>query len=119
METPTQLSYRKTTRDVDLAGYAIPAGKKLAVWFSSANRDSRRWPEPDKYDINRNLIGHMAFGDGPHVCLGQNIARLEADCILSTLAKRYRKIELNGEARHKLVNSFRGLEQLPLKLVRA
>lgn len=119
METPTQISYRKTTRDVELSGYAIPAASKLAVWFSSANRDPRKWSDPDKFDVNRILIGHMAFGDGPHVCLGQNIARLEADCILSTLAKRYRKIELNGEPKHKLVNSFRALEQLPLKLVPA
>lgn len=119
LETPTQLSYRKTTRDVDLSGYAIPSGSKVAVWFASANRDSRKWTDPDAFDVDRNLTGHMAFGDGPHVCLGQNIARMEADCILSALAKRFKTIELNGEPKHKLVNSFRGLEQLPLKLVAA
>jgi 4-methoxybenzoate monooxygenase (O-demethylating) len=119
LETPTQLSYRKTTRDVDLAGYAIPSGVKLAVWFSAANRDPRKWIDPDTFDLNRDLIGHMAFGDGPHVCLGQNIARMEADCILSAMAKRFQRIEISGEPKHKLVNTFRGLKTLPLRLVPA
>jgi 4-methoxybenzoate monooxygenase (O-demethylating) len=119
LETPSQLSYRKTTRDVDMSGYLVPADSKVAVWFASANRDPRRWKDADKFDVERDLTGHMAFGDGPHVCLGQNIARMEADCILSALVKRFKRIELNGEPKHRLVNSFRGLESLPLKLVAA
>lgn len=119
LETPTQVSYRKTTSDVNLSGYLVPSGSKLAVWFSSANRDPRKWKDPDTFDLNRNEIGHMAFGDGPHVCIGQNIARMEAICILSVLAKRFRRIEISGEPKHKLVNTFRGLETLPLRLVPA
>ena len=117
LESPVSISYRTTSRDVDLSGYAIPAGSKVAVWFGSANRDPRKWDNPDRFDIERDTTGHMGFGDGPHVCLGQNIARMEADVLLATLAGRFRKIELIAEPKYKLVNAFHGLKYLPLRFV--
>lgn len=116
LESPVSISYRTTTCDTSLSGYAIPADSKVAVWFGSANRDPRKWEDPDKFDLERNTIGHMGFGDGPHVCIGQNIARMEGEVILATLAKRFRRIELDGEPQYKLVNAFHGLKSLPLKL---
>lgn len=117
MEAPVSISYRKTMRDVDLSGYAIPAGSKLAVWFGSANRDPRKWKNADVFDLTRDTTGHMGFGAGPHVCIGQNIARMEGDVILGALAKRFKAIELNGEPKYKVVNAFHGLKSLPLRLV--
>ena len=119
LESPVSISYRKTTRDVDLSGYAVPAGSKLGVWFGSANRDPRRWANADAFDLTRDTTGHMGFGVGPHVCLGQNIARLEGDVILATLAKRLRSMTLDGEAAYKVVNAFHGLKSLPLRIVPA
>ncbi|MFC3725732.1 cytochrome P450 [Neoaquamicrobium sediminum] len=117
LETPVSISYRTTSRDVDMSGYAVPAGSKVAVWFGSANRDPRRWDNPDIFDIERDTMGHMGFGDGPHVCLGQNIARMEADVILTMLANRFKKIELIGKPEYKIVNAFHGLKSLPLRFV--
>ena len=119
LESPVSISYRTTSCDADLSGYAIPADSKVAVWFGSANRDPRKWDNPDKFDLERITIGHMGFGDGPHVCIGQNIARMEGEVILATLAQRFRRIELNGEPKYKIVNAFHGLSTLPLRLVPA
>lgn len=119
LESPVSISYRKTSRDADLSGYAVPAGSKVAVWFGSANRDPRKWKKPDVFDLDRNTMGHMGFGDGPHVCIGLNIARLEGEVILATLAKRFKRIELNGEPIYKVVNALHALKSLPLRLVPA
>ena len=119
LESPVSISYRKTSRDADLSGYAVPAGNKVAVWFGSANRDPRKWEKPDVFDLDRNTMGHMGFGDGPHVCIGLNIARLEGEVILATLAKRFKRIELNGEPIYKVVNALHALRSLPLRLVPA
>lgn len=119
LESPVSISYRTTSCDAELSGYAIPANSKVAVWFGSANRDPRKWDSPGEFDIERNTVGHMGFGDGPHVCIGQNIARMEGEVILSVLAKRFQKIELIGEPSYKVVNAFHGLASLPLRLVPA
>ena len=119
LESPVSISYRTTTRDVDLSGYKIPVGSKVGVWFGSANRDPRRWAAPAMFNLERDTTGHMGFGDGPHVCLGQNVARMEGEIILSVLAKCFQKIEVIGEPKYKVVNAFHGLKNLPLRLIRA
>jgi cytochrome P450 len=119
LESPVSISYRKTSRDAELSGYAVPAGSKVGVWFGSANRDPRRWENPDVFDLGRNTMGHMGFGDGLHVCIGLNIARMEGEVILATLAKRYKRLELNGEPRYKAANALHALKSLPLRLVPA
>jgi len=116
LETPVSISYRTTTCDAKLAGYTIPSGSKLGVWFGSANRDPRKWENPDTFDLDRNTTGHLGFGDGPHVCIGQNIARMEGEVILATLVKRFKSIELAGDPSYKVVNAFHGLKSLPLRV---
>jgi cytochrome P450 len=119
LESPVSISYRTTSRDADLSGYAVPAGSKVAVWFGSANRDPRKWENADMFDLDRNTIGHMGFGDGLHVCIGQNIARMEGEVILATLAKRFKRIALNGEPARKVVNALHAFRSLPLRLTPA
>ena len=119
LESPVSISYRTTSRDADLSGYAVPAGSKVGVWFGSANRDPRRWEKPDVFDIDRNTMGHLGFGDGLHVCIGLNIARMEGEVILATLAKRYKRIGLNGEPTYKTANALHALGSLPLRLIAA
>ena len=119
LESPVSISYRTTSRDADLSGYAVPAGSKVGVWFGSANRDPRRWEKPDVFDIDRNTMGHLGFGDGLHVCIGLNIARMEGEVILATLAKRYKRIGLNGEPTYKTANALHALGSFPLRLIAA
>jgi cytochrome P450 len=74
--TSAQRFKRVATRDVELHGQLIRAGQKVALAYGSANRDRRKYPNPDVYDIERRPIGHLGFGSGPHFCLGNTFARL-------------------------------------------
>ena len=75
---PTQMMARTTTRDVELHGRTIPAGAKVALLFTCANRDERKYEQAEIYDIRRNPRDHLGFGGGLHACLGAALARLEA-----------------------------------------
>ena len=109
LESPVSISYRKTSRDAELSGYAMPAGSKVGVWFGAANRDPRRWDNPDVFDLNRSTMGHLGFGDGLHVCIGLNIARMEGEVILAALARHYKRIDLNDEPTYKTANALHAL----------
>ncbi|QZP09171.1 cytochrome P450 [Caenibius sp. WL] len=75
---PTQMMARTTTRDVTLHGVTIPAHAKVALLFTSANRDERKFERAEEYDVRRNPRDHLGFGGGLHACLGAALARLEA-----------------------------------------
>ena len=75
---PTQMMARTTTRDVTLHGVTIPAHSKVALLFTSANRDERKFERAEEYDIRRHPRDHLGFGGGLHACLGAALARLEA-----------------------------------------
>jgi 4-methoxybenzoate monooxygenase (O-demethylating) len=86
--------------------------------MGAANRDPRKFVDPDRFDIDRESAGvHLALGVGHHICIGQMIARLEAECILGAVARRVDRIELTGQPEYRLVNTLRTLERLPLRLV--
>jgi cytochrome P450 len=103
-----QTFYRTTTENVLVNGVSIPAGEKVLMFLGAANRDPRRWTNPDQFDIRRNTTGHVGFGGGIHGCVGQLIARLEGEIILSRLARRIRSIELISEPVAHLNNTLRG-----------
>lgn len=115
-ESPVQTFFRTTSRDTELSGIRIPEGSKILMFLAAANRDPRRWENPDVFDITRKNGGHVGFGFGVHACLGQMLARLEGECILSALARRVQKIEIAGEPVQQLNNTLRGLDALPLRL---
>jgi cytochrome P450 len=119
-ESPALVLYRTTTGPVELNGYSLDGDTKIAYYPGAANRDPRYWSDPDTFDITRpNAGSHRAFGVGTHVCIGQMIARLESDCILSELARRVKAIEPAGEPTYRLVNALRTLDTLPLHIVPA
>ena len=65
---------RITTRDVEIEGYVIPAGERCGLMFAAANRDPRKWPDPDRFDIGRDVRGQLGWGYGMHVCVGRTLA---------------------------------------------
>src|SRR5215470_7112029 len=95
-ESPVQTFFRTTTRAVDISGVAIPSDAKVLLFLASANRDPRRWDEPERFDISRRAVGHVAFGAGIHLCVGQMLARLEAEMIITALATRVARIDIAG-----------------------
>jgi cytochrome P450 len=115
-ESPVQTFFRTTTRPAELGGVALPGDAKLLLFLAGANRDPRRWEKPDSFDVTRRAMGHTAFGAGIHMCVGQMLARLETEMILSALLKRFPQIELAGEPTRKLNNTLRQFARLPIRL---
>lgn len=117
-ESSTQKALRYATEDGDVRGKRIGKGEAVIVLLASANRDPAVFAEPDRLDITREPNRHLGFGAGIHVCLGAPLARLEGQIALSTLLRRYARIELRTEEpewRDDLV-TFRRLARLPLGL---
>jgi cytochrome P450 len=113
-ESPVQTFFRTTTRDVDIGGFTVPEGEKVLMFLASANRDPRRWDQPDRYDISRRTSGHVGFGSGIHMCVGQLVARLEGEVLLAALARKVAVIEITGPVKRRFNNTLRGLESLPV-----
>lgn len=91
--------FRRTTRDVTIAGTTIPKGEIVQLLFASANHDESRYPEPRRFEIDRpEADRHLAFGRGTHFCLGAPLARLESDIALATLSRRLPRLRLDPEA---------------------
>ena len=118
-ESPIQTFFRTTTRPVDLGGIEIPRDAKVLLFLAAANRDRRKWNDPERFDISRRAAGHVAFGAGIHLCVGQMLARLEAEMIMAALAARVARIDIVGEPRRKLGNSLRQFASLPIELIPA
>jgi cytochrome P450 len=118
-ESPVQTFFRTTTRDIDIGGWRIGEGEKILMLLAAANRDPRRWDNPDVYDITRRTSGHVGFGAGIHMCVGQLVARLEGEVLLAALARKVRTIEITGPVERRYNNTLRGLDRLPIKLTPA
>lgn len=116
-EAPVQTFFRTTTRPVEVAGVQLGEGEKVLLFLAAANRDPRRWDRPDTFDVTRRAAGHMTFGTGIHGCVGQAVARLETEAILTALASRAASLELMGEPEWRLNNTLRGFDTLPLRVV--
>jgi cytochrome P450 len=84
-ESPVQVIFRRTVQEVELEGGRVPAGQNVFLLLGSANRDERKFPDPDRFDIARNPADHVAFGYGIHYCLGAPLARLEGRTALDAL----------------------------------
>jgi cytochrome P450 len=114
MESPVQSFFRETTRDVDIDGTTIPQGSRVCLHFGSANRDERHFSDPDRFDLHRGALDHLAFGNGVHSCAGQGLARLEARAVVGALTERVAGFELAGPPVRHYNPVIRGLQELPL-----
>jgi 4-methoxybenzoate monooxygenase (O-demethylating) len=119
LESPVQTFFRTTTRDVELGGAPIPEAAKVLMLLGAANRDPRKWPAPDRYDINRATTGHVGFGGGVHMCVGQLLARLEGETLLAAFARAFSAIEPDGDPEPLFNNTLRGWVRLPVKATAA
>jgi cytochrome P450 len=119
-DAPVQFLFRKATRDTEIGGVPIPAGMEVVPMFGSANRDDRRFPDGDAFDVRRNAQGHVAFGHGIHFCLGAPLARIEARVALEEMLACMRGFERADETPLPRVTSLfmRGVTSLPLRCER-
>jgi cytochrome P450 len=115
LESPIQTFSRYVVRDTEVDGVQIPQGSRVLVMFGSANRDERKWQEPELFDIHRKAAEQLAFGHGEHLCVGLPLARLELRALLTSLAKRVKRFEIL-EAKRAINNTLRGLETLRLSV---
>lgn len=106
---------RYVTEDVDYYGTTVPAGSPILLLLASANRDRRRYENPDVYDIRRPDIQHLTFGYGLHYCLGANLARLEGRVALDELLNRFPEWDIDYEnTKLAPTSTVRGWERMPL-----
>jgi cytochrome P450 len=117
-ESPVQTFFRTTTQTTRLGGVDIAEGRKILLFLGAANRDPRHWSEPDTFDVERRAVGHVGFGAGIHMCVGQLLARLEGEVVLRALAEKIATLELDGEPDRRFNNTLRGLKHLPVRVTR-
>src|SRR5262249_31167340 len=112
-EAQVQTFICSTTKGVDVGGMHLGEGEKVLLFLAAVNRDPRRWERPDEFDVRRRATGHMTFGTGIHGCVGQAVARLEAEAVFGALAKRIVAFEMTAEPARRLNNTPRGLDTRP------
>lgn len=110
----TAYNRRTATVDTELGGTRIEAGDKVVLWWASANRDEDVFAAPFDFDIRRDPNRHVAFGHGPHFCLGANLARLEIRLVLGALLDTVATIALDGEPEWTRSNKHTGMRHLPV-----
>ncbi|BBZ78207.1 cytochrome P450 [Mycolicibacterium anyangense] len=115
-DPPVQLAGRIAGADMTIGGVEIPKGDNMMLLFAAAQRDPSVTERPDEFDPTRETVRHMAFGKGPHFCLGAPLARLETALALSAVAKRFPNAHLAGEPQYKPNVTLRGMASLPVAL---
>jgi cytochrome P450 len=113
---PLHYFRRTATADTELAGVPIAAGDKVAMIYTSANRDESVFLRSQEFDIHRDPNPHLSFGTGEHFCLGVHLARLEGRVFFEELLDRFPTIELAGEPRRQRSNLNNALKELPVTL---
>ena len=113
---PLHYFRRTATADTELGGVSIRAGDKVAMMYTSANRDETVFLRPDEFDIHRDPNPHLSFGTGEHFCLGIHLARLEGRVFFEELLAHFPTIEQIGPARRQRSNLNNALKELPVRL---
>jgi Cytochrome P450/RNaseH domain of pPIWI_RE len=113
IESPIRMFSRYVREAVTFEDVTIPEGSRLLVVYASANRDERKWPMPDIFDVTRKASDHVAFGFGIHTCAGMHLAKMEIASLLNAMLDRISSFEVGAP---KIVknNTLRGYEKLPM-----
>ena len=118
-DTSTQMLARLLTTDTELHGVTIPAGDRVLLLAGSANRDPRAFPDPERYDLDRDTSGLASFGVGRHFCMGASLARLETRVVLEELVRRAGGFEIDTDRARRIHSvNVRGFESLPTTVTR-
>jgi cytochrome P450 len=115
-DTSVQTLHRLPLRDMEVSGEKIPEGTTVRLFMGAAGRDPDRYPNPDAFDIRREDNRHLSFNIGPHYCLGQALARLEAQIAISAVVREFPRMELAGDAPFRLNMVQRRPAKLPIAL---
>jgi cytochrome P450 len=102
---------RLVLSDYAMNEVVLPAGSRAIVFYGAANRDERKYSQPHKFQVERNPADHVAFGTGPHACVGLHLAKLEMVAIFTALAARVKRFLVHEDVRH-VHNVLRGFERL-------
>jgi len=116
-DTPTQRFHRAATQDIELHGKTIRAGQSVLIMYGSANRDERKFPDPDRFDLTRAPGRHLAMGHGTHFCLGAQLAKAMARIFLEEWFARVRNYTVLHERVVRMHSPvFRGLSSMPVSV---
>jgi len=116
LATPIRAFTRYVIEDSELAGHTIPAGKRVIAMYASANLDPRKFENPDRFDVTRDVHDHLGFGQGVHMCMGMHLARREMILLLEALRRRVEKFELLSEPVVAMNNTIRAFSTMPVKV---
>jgi cytochrome P450/ferredoxin-NADP reductase len=116
LASPIRAFSRYVAKDTELAGTPLEAGSRILVFYASANRDERKYSEPDRFDARRDVHNHVGFGHGIHMCMGMHLARLEMVSLLQALARRVSRFELTGTPSVAMNNTIRAYASLPVRV---
>jgi pimeloyl-[acyl-carrier protein] synthase len=115
--SPIQRTGRVLLEEIELHGQRIPRGSKVRLMVGVANRDPRRFKNPDQFDILRSRNTHVGFGGGIHQCIGLQLARIEASVAIGALVQRFPRLtRLNDEVQWVKGTKFRGLAKFAVKI---
>ena len=114
-EAPVRAFTRFAAHPYQADQVVIPAGERVLVMFGAANRDERRYADPDRFDVARDARDHLGFGHGVHRCAGGHLAQLELEALLRALTTHVRRIEV-GEPAPLLSNVLRGYRSFAASL---
>lgn len=115
LESPLRGFTRHLTADATIGDAVIPAGSRVLLLYASANRDERKWQDPERFDVRRRASDHLGFGNGTHMCAGLHLARLEMTALLEALVEKVARFDI-GEPVRALNNVLRGLASLPVRV---
>ncbi|MEU7576345.1 cytochrome P450 [Streptomyces sp. NPDC041068] len=114
--SPALHALRTATEDTVLGDARIAVGDRVAVWYPSCNRDEKVFADPNTFRLDRRPNPHIAFGGGPHYCIGATLTRLEVRCVLAAAVERIAEFEVEGEAVRRPSNFLQGLSHLRIGL---
>lgn len=115
---PVRWVSRVAIEDYRAGDVFIPAEERVMLLFAAANRDPRKYPNPDQFDVTRRPADQLGWGTGPHICAGMHLARMEMEVLLESMVKRVARIEM-GEPTHGTNRGLYAIESLPLRLIAA
>ena len=112
---PAQLVPRTAVDDLTLAGQPIVRGERVMLCLAAANRDPARFPEPDRFDMQRRPNPHLGFGHGLHLCIGAPLARLNARMTIGAIVQRRPHLEIGAAVQHTPGIAVREVSALPVR----